>query len=168
MTDVNAQSYGIRRRSREMALQLLFQNEFASQTKSPSAKKPASAIASPEVKSTAASQLPRELLKRFIHDFSVEADVAEYGSRLYLGVVEHIPEIDAIIQSYSAHWKTARMGLVDLSIMRVAVFEMKMMNPSIPPSVAINEAVEIAKRYGSTDSGAFVNGILDQVAKELN
>ena len=57
------------------------------------------------------------------------------------------------------------MGIVDLSIMRVAVFEMKLMEPSIPPSVAINEAVELAKKYGSTESGAFVNGILDQVGR---
>jgi N utilization substance protein B len=150
--------YGLRRRSREMALQLLFQNEFATQ---------ADQGKSAPSGSHTVSVSPQDLLRRFVQDFGIEAEVAEYGSRIYLGVADQLKKIDAIIQSRSAHWKTTRMGLVDLSIMRVAVFEMKLMDPAIPPSVAINEAVEIAKRYGSTDSGSFVNGILDQVARDL-
>ena len=150
------QGYGLRRRSREMALQLLFQNEFL-------VKGSPAAPGSPQ----ALKNSPKEVLRRFIQDFSVEADVAEYGSRLFIGTIENLSKIDVDIQKNSAHWKTTRMGIVDLSIMRVAVLEMLLMNPSIPPSVAINEAVELAKKYGSTESGAFVNGILDQVGRAL-
>jgi N utilization substance protein B len=137
-----ADGFGVRRRSREMALQLLFQSEFAIGTTD-----------------------ARAILKRFVADFGVEADVAEYGGKLFLGVSDTRADIDGLIQSRSAHWKVSRMGLVDLSVMRIAVFEMKFLDPALPPKVAIDEAVEIAKRYGSTESGAFVNGILDQVAK---
>ena len=150
------QGYGLRRRSREMALQLLFQNEFLVHGA------PATPGSPQALKNTS-----KEVLRRFVQDFSIEAEVAEYGSRLFLGTIENLAKIDADIQKNSAHWKTTRMGIVDLSIMRVAVFEMLLMNPSIPPSVAINEAVELAKKYGSTESGAFVNGILDQVGRAL-
>jgi N utilization substance protein B len=59
------------------------------------------------------------------------------------------------------------MALVDVNVMRIAVFEMKFMRPPVAPGIAINEAVDIAKKYGSTDSGGFVNGILDHIAKAL-
>lgn len=139
--------YGLRRRSREMALQLLFQTEFV-----PGGFQPSAAS---------------DLLKKFIHDFEIEKEVADYGSILFLGVAEKMKEIDGIIQAHSAHWKVSRMGLVDLSVMRVAIFEMKFLEPAMQPNIAINEAVEVAKKYGSTDSGAFVNGILDHVSKGL-
>lgn len=138
---------GVRRRAREMALQLLFQTEFL-----PSKLDQAQA---------------NEMSRRFTEDFEIPSDVASYGTELFHGIAAKLSEIDGVIQSHSSHWKTSRMGLVDLSVMRVAVFEMKMMNPAIPPSVAINEAVELAKQFGSTESGAFVNGILDHVARGL-
>lgn len=127
-----------------MALQLLFQNEFIP----------------PEVS-------PEEALRRFVDDFAVDREVAEYGGQLFLGTIAHKKEIDSLIQAHSAHWKVSRMGLVDLSVMRVAVFEMKFLNPPLSPGIAIDEAVEIAKKYGSTESGAFVNGILDHVARSI-
>lgn len=139
--------YGLRRRAREMALQLLFQTEFV-----PGGFKPGAA---------------NDMFKRFAVDFSVENDVADYGSTLFLGISNNMPAIDAIIQAHSSHWKVGRMGLVDLSVMRVAVFEMKFLTPAMKPKIAIDEAVEIAKKYGSTDSSAFVNGILDHVAKGI-
>ncbi|MES2857075.1 MAG: transcription antitermination factor NusB [Bdellovibrionota bacterium] len=138
---------GVRRRAREMALQLLFQTEFLS---APLDQLQAS-----------------EMSKWFIDHFEIPADVAEYGAELFNGIAGRLKEIDAIIQSHSSHWKTSRMGLVDLSVMRVAVFEMKLATPPIPPSVSINEAVELAKQFGSTESGAFVNGVLDHVARSL-
>ena len=134
-----------RRRSRELALQLLFQTEFL-----PGGFDPANA---------------REMFKRFAADFEIDAETAEYGSQLFMGVAARLKEIDSMIQAHSAHWKTSRMGLVDLSVMRVCVFEMKFMDPPMTPNIAINEAVEIAKTYGSTESSAFVNGILDNVAR---
>ncbi len=142
---MTAQTHGLRRRSRELALQLLFQTEFL-----PGGFDPSHA---------------RDMFRRFAADFEVDKETSEYGGQLFMGVASRLKEIDAIIQARSAHWKTSRMGLVDLSVMRIAVFEMKFMEPVIPPSVAINEAVEIAKTYGSTESSSFVNGILDQVAR---
>lgn len=142
------QGGGLRRRAREMALQLLFQSEFAMTRGFDEAQ-------------------AREMLRRFREDFDVGQEVAEFGGELFTGVAERIQGIDSIIQAHSSHWKTSRMGLVDLSVMRVAVFEMKFLSPPTPPSVAINEAVEIAKTYGSTESGSFVNGILDHVARSL-
>lgn len=136
---------GLRRRSRELALQLLFQTEFM-----PDGFDPSHA---------------RDMFRRFASDFSIDSETAEYGGSLFMGVASRLKEIDAIIQAHSAHWKTSRMGLVDLSVMRVCVYEMKF--EGIPPSVAINEAVEIAKTYGSTESSSFVNGILDNVAKSI-
>ncbi len=132
---------GLRRRSRELVLQYLFQNEFSPKT------------------------TPEFGLRHFAENFEVEAEVLDYAVELVRGITEKKAEIDAIIQSHSAHWKLARMALVDINVMRVAVFEMKLMHPSVPANVVINEAVEIAKKYGSTDSGSFVNGILDHIAK---
>jgi transcription antitermination protein NusB len=134
-------SMGARRRARELALQMMFQAEFA----------PPSAAA--------------EILKRFQEEFDVPKDVVEYAELLTQGIFLHKDQIDGAIQSASAHWKIQRMALVDLNVMRIAVFEMKFAASPLPPKVAINEAVEIAKRYGSTDSGSFVNGILDQTSK---
>jgi transcription antitermination protein NusB len=138
---------GARRRSRELALQLLFQTEFL-----PDGFEPDHALSH---------------FRKFIQDFQIDGETSEYGGQLFLGVASRMKEIDGIIQAHSSHWKTSRMGLVDLSVMRVAVFEMKFLEPAIPPSVAINEAVEIAKTFGSTESSAFVNGILDHVARGL-
>lgn len=140
-------NYGARRRSREMALQLLFQAEF--------------------LNSGFEVSQAREMLRRFVEDFNIDAEVGDYGRELFLGVAQNLKDIDATIQSHSSHWKVGRMGLVDLTVMRIAVFEIKFMSPAIPPNVAINEAIEVAKKYGSTESGSFVNGILDHVARTL-
>ena len=74
-------------------------------------------------------------------------------------IFEHINEIDAAINGVVKGWKTTRMGKVDLSIIRLAVYEMKY-EESIPDKVAINEAVELAKQYGTDDSPSFINGVL--------
>ena len=132
---------GLRRRSREIALQMLFQSEFGPKGK------------------------PGEQLARFAAGFDVDAEALEYAERLINGIFDRLPELDALIAGKSAHWKTARMALVDLNVMRIAAFEIRLMEPPVPPSAAINEAVELAKKYGSSDSGSFVNGILDQLAK---
>ena len=79
-------------------------------------------------------------------------------------VMEKIPEIDEELNKTSRGWKTSRMNKVDLSILRLAVYEIRF-DDDIPVGVAINEAVEIAKRYGGDDSASFINGILGQIAK---
>ena len=78
------------------------------------------------------------------------------------GVASHLEELDAFIVRYSEHWRLERMTVVDRNLLRLAIYEL-LYQPQIPPKVVINEAVEMAKRYGSEASGGFINGILDQV-----
>ena len=82
-------------------------------------------------------------------------------------VISHIPEADAILNEFSKGWKTSRMSKVDLAILRLALFEM-LHDDNIPTSVAINEAVELAKKFGDKDSYSFINGILGNIAKTKN
>ena len=83
----------------------------------------------------------------------------EYIIGKYKKILERIEEIDGILNEASKTWKTSRMSRVDLTVLRLAVYEMKY-DDDIPVSVAINEAVELAKRYGSENSPAFINGVL--------
>ncbi|MCR5742628.1 MAG: transcription antitermination factor NusB [Lachnospiraceae bacterium] len=94
-----------------------------------------------------------------------EKDKEDIHARV-MDVVSHIEELDKIIAEHSVKWSLARMDHVDLTILRLAVYEMKY-DDQVPGQVAINEAVELAKRYGSDNSGAFVNGVLGGVLKCL-
>ena len=87
----------------------------------------------------------------------------EYITKKFENIVEKITEIDAAVNEVAKGWKTTRMGKVDLTIIRLAVYEMKY-EEDIPVKVAINEAVELAKQYGTDDSPAFVNGVLAKLA----
>lgn len=87
----------------------------------------------------------------------------EYITKKFENIVEKITEIDAAVNEVAKGWRTTRMGKVDLTIIRLAVYEMKY-EEDIPVKVAINEAVELAKQYGTDDSPAFVNGILAKLA----
>ena len=87
----------------------------------------------------------------------------EYMKKKYAHVKEHLEEIDAQLNSASRGWKTKRMGKVELTILRLAVYEM-LYDDTIPEKVSVNEAVELAKCFGSEESGAFVNGILGKIA----
>jgi len=85
--------------------------------------------------------------------------------RLALGVLEHCQEIDRLIEKYSENWRLVRMNIVDRTILRMAIFEL-LYCEEIPPKVTLNEAIELGKRYGSEDSGSFINGILDRIQNE--
>ena len=87
----------------------------------------------------------------------------EYMSRKYRHVLEKLDEIDALLNATSNGWKTKRMSRVDLTALRLAVYELKY-DKDVPTGVAINEAVELAKRFGGETSGSFVNGILGKIA----
>lgn len=89
----------------------------------------------------------------------------EYIQNKYEAVISRIDEIDAILNENAAGWKTARMNKVDLTILRLAVYEMKW-DEDVPTGVAINEAVELAKRFGGERSSSFVNGVLGKLAKQ--
>ncbi len=90
-----------------------------------------------------------------------------YVSQMLEGVCERSEELDEIIGRYSKDWAIERIARVDLSILRVAIYEMLYRKEDVPTGAAINEAVELAKRYGGERSYAFINGILGSVAKEI-
>ena len=78
------------------------------------------------------------------------------------GVLANMEDIDGLLNKYSKNWKLSRMPVVDRNIMRIATFEL-LKRKDIPPSVTINEAVEIGKKFGTRDSGSFINGVLDRI-----
>ena len=96
---------------------------------------------------------------------SEEDVVVEYAERLVSGIGSNIKKIDEMILSHATNWRLDRMATIDRNIIRIASFELVFME-DIPPKVAINEAIEMAKKYGSRDSGNFVNGILDKIKDE--
>lgn len=132
-----------RRELREHIFELLFRVEFNGQEEMP------------------------EQVSMFVDDMKEETEVqAEdeaYISGKYAKIVEKLSEIDAMLDGVSRGWKTSRMGKVDLTILRLAVYEMKF-DEDIPEKVAINEAVELSKKFGGDDSPAFINGVLAKLA----
>jgi len=92
----------------------------------------------------------------------IPSSTEPYFRQLVLGVLANRDQLDGIIETVSSHWKVSRMGGVDRNILRLATFELVGMG-DVPPAVAINEAIEISKKFGSDESGAFVNGILDSI-----
>ncbi|MEE1071875.1 MAG: transcription antitermination factor NusB, partial [Cellulosilyticum sp.] len=91
--------------------------------------------------------------------------VIQFMESLYFGVFEHLQEIDEVIEKYAANWSFSRIAKVDLSILRLAIYELKYTD--VPQKVAVNEAVEIAKTYSTEKSPKFINGILGSVIKEI-
>lgn len=133
-----------RRKSRELALQVLFQDEF---------------------------QLGigyQESLANFAEAFSEQRQNFEYAELLLNGVKSKQQEIDQKIQSFSRQWSLERMSLLDKNILRIACFELMYLRDDVAPAVVIDEAIEMAKTYSSTDSSGFINGILDPLAKSLS
>lgn len=130
----------MRRQAREIALQTLFQLDFSPQTSA------------------------QDLLNLIGESFD-EATVS-YSKMLVAGVRDQSAAIDAAIQAASPRWKIERMASVDRNLLRLATFEMFFSSELLKPNIAINEAVEISKVYGTAESSAFINGILDQIARE--
>ena len=102
----------------------------------------------------------------FWDHFDADEEAGPFGRERVAGVRAERPRIDALLAEAVEHWDLARLARVDLSLLRLAVYEM-MARPEIPHAVTIDEAVEIAGRFGSADSPAFVNGVLDRVARTL-
>jgi len=113
----------------------------------------------------------------FMTEFNDNQEMAEQ-KQLYLETIEDIqekyekireklPEIDAALNEASKGWKTSRMGKVELSILRLAVYELRY-DDDVPGKVAINEAVELAKKFGGSEAPAFINGVLGKLAKEAD
>ena len=106
-------------------------------------------------------------LKDFWAEKSPGAKAKRFTEELIQGVEQHKKDLDELIRKYAEHWDLKRMGAVDRNVMRVALFEMKYRR-DIPPVVSINEAVEIAKELSGSESGKFVNGILDHACRDLD
>lgn len=116
-----------------------------------------------------AQNLSGDMLTLYCNNFMVAKKVDPFFYTLSQGVMDMQPRIDRIIERFSSHWKIKRMSCVDRNIIRIAVFEM-LFCKDIPPKVSINEAIDVGKKYGNDDSGAFINGILDsiRIAMEKN
>jgi len=107
-----------------------------------------------------------EMLHRFCANFAPKPDVRPYFLRLVQGVLKYKTDLDAMIERFSENWSLSRMSGVDRNLMRIAVFELVWCR-DIPAKVSINEAVDIGKKFGAEDSGAFINGIVDSIRAAL-
>ena len=132
---------GNRRRSRELAMQVLFQMEINKDDS-------------------------MEAVELFCKHFKVSRKLRPFLLKLVQGVKQYQAEIDGLIDAFSDKWKISRMCGVDRNLLRLAVYELLYCD-DIPAKVTINEAIEIAKRFGTENSGAFINGILDSIRISL-
>jgi len=132
---------GARRRGREIAVQALYQVELSAES------------------SAAALHL-------FWEHCEASSRVKEFAAALVAGVHEQQQRIDELIAQTSEHWRFERLSRVDLNILRVATYEL-LQTRNVPTSVVLDEAIEIARRFGTEESAVFVNGILDQIAARL-
>ena len=137
---------GARRTGRERALQALYQLEMAEGSTSSEALASAWSASAEEGKP--------------------DPDAVKFAQELVDGVRSHQTEIDELIEKHSHNWRLDRMSRIDRNVLRVGVFELKY-RPDIPKKVSINEAVELGKNFGTEESSAFVNGLLDRVAVAL-
>jgi N utilization substance protein B len=110
---------------------------------------------------------PAPTMGDFWSERDAERQARHFAEQLVHGVLKHREEIDTVLTESAEHWEIKRMGGIERNVMRVALFEM-LHRTDIPPVVSINEAVDIAKYFSTTESGRFVNGILDRVRKSLS
>lgn len=129
---------GTRRKARTIALQTLYEGDIAGHD-------------------------PRAVLDRLLQDQALHKDTVDYATRLVRGIVEHRPNIDGVISQTAPAWPLEQLAVVDRNILRIAIFEILIDN-KVPVRAAINEAVELAKAFGSDNSPKFVNGVLGSVA----
>ncbi len=104
-------------------------------------------------------------LEKYVKIFPYQEEIVDYARFLLSGVKEEQDKLDRRIEEASEHWKLSRITYVDRNILRVAIYEM-LYSPEVPPKVAIDEALELGKKFGSEESKDFINGILDRVLRE--
>lgn len=131
-----------RRKAREYALQILFQLDIRKDKPSATA------------------------LKRFWSEYDADDEIKAFTEEIVKGTYKNLVKINAQIHACAKNWSLDRMAAVDRNVLRMAVYEI-LYRIDIPSSVTINEAIEIAKKFGTDDSGSFVNGILDSVARTV-
>lgn len=130
-----------RSRAREVALQLLFQFD-------------------------ANAKAPAEAVEPFARQRLREPGLVKFCMALYQGVTEHVKEIDRRLALAAENWRVPRMAAVDRNVLRMGAYEL-LFQPDTPPAAAIDEAIELARRFGAADSSSFVNGVLDRLRREI-
>jgi N utilization substance protein B len=156
---------GLRREARERAVQFLFQYDL---NKPDNVEEALGHFwASQRAAALAAEKVPTWGQEIEIPPPTVEETaVRVFADPLIRGTLDHLPELDERIKLHAKNWDLTRMAVVDRNILRLAIYEM-LYRDDIPPVVSINEAVDIAKRFSTDESGRFVNGILDKIKGEL-
>jgi transcription antitermination protein NusB len=129
-----------RRKARELALRMLYQMETNGDD-------------------------PERALTSYCETFPYQQDILDYTKSVLSGVRKNRDEIDGYIERACEHWRLDRITYVDMGIMRLSVYEM-LYSTDVPPKVAIDEAIELGKKYGSEDSREFINGVLDRIMKD--
>lgn len=137
------ENMGKRRRSRELAIKVLFHLEFSKRDD------------------------PAAAFDLICNNFSMSKDIEIFSKELVLGVCGTIKELDNLISKASQNWRLERIARVDHSILRLAVYEL-LYRGDIPPKVSINEAVDLGKKFGTEESGAFINGVLDKIYTSIS
>ena len=138
-----------RHRAREIALQVLYHYD----------------LAKTENQSVAPQDLIKELSAHYNH-FEVPETLREFASQLVAGTLRDVPQLDQMLETHASNWTVARMSSVDRSLLRMAAYEMTHIQDT-DASVVIDEAIELAKAFGTAESPSFVNGILDAVKTAL-
>ena len=133
---------GKRRKAREIALQFLYQLDLSG------------------------DEDPAPSAAEFWARHPIADDAREFADALVRGTKANQPKIDQIIAQFTEHWDLDRMAVVDRNILRVAAYEL-LWRSDVPAKVAINEAIEIAKKFGTAESSRFINGVLDRIRREL-
>lgn len=109
-----------------------------------------------------------EIVERNIREFGPGIDEPDFAWRLVKGIIEHLPEIDKIIERAAPEWPLEQIAIVDRNVLRIGLYELLYADKNeVPPRVAINEAIEVAKNYGGINSPKFVNGVLGTVYREM-
>lgn len=155
---------GTRRKGREGALQILYQLEAIAEEKREDLPR---GVKAPKARVLHTEKGAVEgAIAHFFENFDADERAKSFTTDLVWGVVEHAADIDACIRDASPKWRIERMGMVDRNVLRLATFEC-LHREDVPLKVILDEAIEIARRFGTEDSASFVNGVLDTVGKRV-
>lgn len=110
---------------------------------------------------------PEILLSRIKKDFAPSFDDENFSKNLIAGVQKNLAAIDKIITQYAPEWPINQITVIDRNVLRLGVYELQFSGNNVPPKVAINEAIELAKTFGGESSGKFVNGVLGSIFKDM-
>ncbi len=106
-----------------------------------------------------------EIFQRNIHEFAPSFEDQQFSEQLLAGVVKHLPTLNTTITKYAPEWPLDQITAIDRNVLRIGIYELEF-DQDIPPKVAINEAIELAKTFGGPSSGKFVNGVLGSIYKD--